>query len=227
MLLSIHVPKAAGNSFREALMRRFGDRVMLDYGDWAGFDLPWVNERRRLREEAMRARRDELAEKYDVIHGHFIADKYAGLFPVEDYSAFFRDPYQQAIAHYHFLARNPQREHPEAKIFHESKMSLMEYLEWEAFRNHQTQFLGSLSIDDLAFVGLSDNYPQSLELFRNIFGHDLGPEIFENVNNERSGAGYEVTDEVRAAVQKYRGADIELYERAKEIFARQLSRIAV
>lgn len=227
MLLSIHVPKAAGNSFREALMRRFGDRVMLDYGDWAGFNTPEVNERRLGRETAMRARRDELAQKYDVIHGHFIADKYAGLFPVEEYSAFFRDPYQQAIAHYHFLERNPQREHPEAKIFHASKMDIMQYLEWDAFRDHQTQFLGKLSIDDLAFVGLSDEYPRSLEMFAAIFGHDLGPEIFENVNNERSAQGYPVTNEVRAAVDKYRAADVELYKRAKEIFAEQSRRIAV
>ncbi|MEO9169944.1 MAG: hypothetical protein ABI278_02090 [Candidatus Aquilonibacter sp.] len=227
MLLSIHVPKAAGNSFREALMRRFGDRVMLDYGDWAGFNTPEVNERRRGREDAMRARKDELAQKYDVIHGHFIADKYDGLFPIQEYSAFFRDPYQQVLAHYHFLARNPQREHPEARMFHEQKMSVLEYIEWGAFRDHQSQFLGKLSIDDLAFVGLSSEYPRSLEMFAAIFGHDLGPEIFENVNNERTAEGYPVTDAVRAAVQKYRAADLELYARAQEIFARQSRRIAV
>ncbi|MDQ2866647.1 MAG: hypothetical protein M3R51_10520, partial [Candidatus Eremiobacteraeota bacterium] len=106
-------------------------------------------------------------------------------------------------------------------------MSLMDYLEWDAFYNHQSQFLGSLSIDDLTFVGLSDRYPESLEMFRAAFGHDLGPEIFENVNNERSSEGYAVTDDVRAAVQKHRGQDVELYERAKEIFERQLRRITV
>ena len=224
MLLSIHVPKAAGNSFREALHAAFGDRFMKDYGDWAGFNVPEANSRRALREQAMRARRDELAAKYDVIHGHFIADKYKGLFPEEQYIAFFRDPYQQALAHYYFLERNPQREHPEEKIFHEAKMGILDYLEWEAFRDHQTQFLGSLSVDDLAFVGLTEDYGKSLELFKQRFGIDLGSERFENVNNEREGSGYEVTPEVREAVKKYRAADIETYERAKEIFERQALR---
>ncbi|MHB8355071.1 MAG: hypothetical protein ACYDDQ_00060 [Vulcanimicrobiaceae bacterium] len=220
MILSIHVPKAAGNSFREALVNSFGDRFMKDYGDWAGFDEPQANARRALREQAARARRDELAKDYDVIHGHFVADKYRGLFAQEQFIAFFRDPFQQAQAHYYFLLRNPQREHPEEKIFHDAKMSLLEYLEWDAFRNHQTQFLGSLPIESLAFVGLAEEYAKSLEIFKTMFGRDLGPPRFLNVNGNR-GAEYPVDPAVRAALEKYRAADIELYAKAKELFRRQ------
>lgn len=227
MLLSIHVPKAAGNSFREALLRKFGPAVLTDYGDWAGFNVPEVNARRKERERAMRARREELLEKYTVIHGHFIADKYLDLFPVQQFCAFFRDPYQQVMAHYYFLKRNPQRQHPEARIFHENDMSLMEYIEWEAFHDHQTQFLGSLTIDDLDFVGLSDHYAESLEMFKLIFGHDLGEEIFENVNTERATLEYVVEPGVRKAIERYRAADIELYRRSREAFARQRSRALV
>ncbi|GAC1658857.1 MAG: hypothetical protein NVS9B12_11510 [Vulcanimicrobiaceae bacterium] len=207
-------------------MSRFGERILLDYGDWAGFDVPEANVRRILRTDAMRARHEELRAKYDVIHGHFIADKYIGLFPVEDFVAFFRDPYQQVLAHYHFLRRNPQREHPEVKIFHEAKMSVLEYIEWSAFHDHQTQFLGSLSIDDLAFVGLSSQYAKSLELFKMVFGYDLGKERFENVNTELKNGEYHVDSDVRAAVKKYRAADLELYARAVEIFDRQTSTVA-
>jgi hypothetical protein len=221
MILSIHVPKAAGNSFRESLMAVFGERIMRDYGDWAGFNTPEANQRRAEREQSMRARRDELAEQYDAIHGHFVADKYRGLFENEQFLAFFRNPYQQAVAHYYFLQRNPQRTHPEAKIFHEAKMSLPEYLEWDAFRDHQSQFLGSLSIDDLAFVGLAERYGESLVLFRQRFGYDLGPPRFENVNTEQDGAEYVIDNDCRKAIEKYRAADFELYARATEAFARQ------
>jgi hypothetical protein len=226
MLLSIHVPKAAGNSFRESLLRKFGNRALTDYGDWAGFNVPEAIERRKAREAEARSHRDELLAKYDVIHGHFIADKYLGLFPSEEFIAFFRDPYQQAIAHYYFIKRNPQREHPESKIFHDANMSLLDYLEWDAFRDHQTQFLGSLKIEDLSFVGLSDEYARSLEMFREILGHDLGEELFENVNDDRNG-DYAVDPEVRRAIEKNRAADIELYRRARELFDRQKRRLAV
>jgi hypothetical protein len=206
------------------LHAKFGDRMMRDYGDWAGFDVPEANARRFERTTAMRCRRDELHEKYDVIHGHFVADKYRGLFPREDYVAFFRDPYQQALAHYYFLQRNPQRDHPEEKIFHEAKMTLHDYLRWEAFYNHQSQYLGSLSIDDFAFVGLSSQFGESVTRFAEMFDCDLGGEVFANVNENRRGAEYEIDEDVRRAVEKYRSADIELYRRAKEIFAKQKSK---
>ena len=89
-------------------------------------------------------RRDEILQKFDIIHGHFVADKYLGLFPKEDFVAFFRDPYQQALSHYCFLLRNPQREHLEEKMFHEAKMTLHDYLRWDAFHDHQSQYLGSV-----------------------------------------------------------------------------------
>ena len=227
MLLSIHVPKTAGNSFRESLKARFGDRMMGDYGDWAGFDEPEANARRELRVAAMRSRRTELIEKYDVIHGHFVADKYLGLFPRPEFMAFFREPHQQVLAHYYFLLRNPQRNHPEETIFHANKMSLMDYIEWDAFRNHQSQYLGSLSVDDLSMVGLSCQYRRSLDHFKAIFGYDLGEERFLNVNTELKKSEYEVTPEARKAIAKYRAQDIELYRRAEEMFDQQERLIAL
>jgi hypothetical protein len=220
MILSIHVPKTAGNSLRESLAATYGDRMMRDYGDWAGCDVPEANERRASRTVAMRARAAELQSKYDVIHGHFIADKYLGLFPSAEFVAFFRDPYQQAVAHYHFLVRNPERDHIEERILHERKMSLHDYLEWDAFHNQQSQYLGSLSIDDFTMVGLSSEFTQSLAMFGAIFGANLGEERFANVNEDRTGA-YPISRDVKKLVETYRAADIELYRRAVEIFRRQ------
>jgi hypothetical protein len=139
--------------------------------------------------------------------------------------AFFRDPYQQALAHYHFLVRNPQRDHIEERILHERKMSLHDYLEWDAFHNQQSQYLGSLSIDDFTMVGLSSEFSQSLAMFGAIFGTDLGEERFANVNEDRAGA-YPIARDVKKLVEKYRAADIELYRRAVEIFKRQSTLLA-
>ncbi len=200
--------------------------MLSDYGDWAGCDIPQAQARRAERTAEMRARGPELARSFDIIHGHFIADKYDGLFAKPEYVAFFRDPYQQAIAHYYFLLRNPERPHPEERIFHEEKMTLLDYLEWPAFRDHQTQFLGSRTIEDLSMVGISSAFPQSLAMFGAIFGVDLGEERFFNVNAERRGP-YEITGAVKKAIETYRAADIELYRKAVEIFRKQAISVAV
>jgi hypothetical protein len=225
MILSVHVPKTAGNSFRECLAARFGDRLMTDYGDWAGCDMPQTNLHRAIRTAAMRRRGPELLEKYDIIHGHFVADKFAGLFPNTKYVAFFRDPYQQAVAHYHFLRQNPQRPHPEERILHERKMTLHDYLEWDAFHNQQSQYLGTMSIDDFDMVGLSHRFPESLEMFGAIFGIRLGEQRFANVNTEARGP-YDISPDVKRAIDTYRAQDIELYRRAVERFERQADAVA-
>ncbi|MGB6986967.1 MAG: hypothetical protein WBD74_13435 [Candidatus Aquilonibacter sp.] len=204
------------------MLHAFGSRLMKDYGDWAGFDTPEVISRRKRREGEMRLRADELEASFDIIHGHFIADKYLGLFKGEEFIAFFRDPFQQAVSHYYFIKRNPQREHPETKIFHDANMSLMEYLEWPVFYNQQTQFLGSLDLDDLAFVGICEHYRQSLNLFSQYFGVDLGEERFENVNHQRRTIDYVASRDVRRAIERTRPRDIELYRRACERFAGQI-----
>ena len=227
MILSVHVAKAAGNSFRELLLAEYGDRIMLDYGDWAGFDTPEARERRTARTAAMRARGAELQGRYDIIHGHFQADKYLGLFPQSEYVALFRDPYQQSVAHYYFLLRNPQRDHPEERIFHEAKMELQDYLEWSAFYNHQSQYLGSVTVDDLAMAGVSEQFDRSVALFNALFKSHLRGVRFENVNPEREGSEYEISVDVRKAVDKYRAADVELYRRAKEKFEKMADRAGV
>jgi hypothetical protein len=227
VILSVHVAKAAGNSFGQSLENTFGPRLFKDYGDWAGFDHPEAHQRRLARTAEMRNRRDELLEKYDIIHGHFVADKYLGLFPSSEFVAFFRDPYQQAVAHYYFLKRNPQRDHLEERIFHEANMTLFDYLEWDAFRNHQSQYLGSVAIDEFSMVGLSREFARGLALFKAIHKRDLGGETFANVNTERTAPEYPIDPDIKRAVEKQRGADLELYRRAEEIFARLASRYCV
>lgn len=89
MIVSIHIPKTAGTTFRELLYRDFGERLFQDYGDLAGYRSPEADALRARRKLEIRARRDELMRNFDVIHGHFIADKYIGLFPKSDFVAFF------------------------------------------------------------------------------------------------------------------------------------------
>ena len=212
---------------RELLHVEYGERFMGDYGDWSGFDTPEANARRALRTAAMRARSVELETKYDVIHGHFHADKYAGLFRTQEYVAFFREPYQQALAHYFFLLRNPERDHPEERIFHENRMTLLDYLQWDAFYNQQSQYLAGMPLDDFTMVGLSNQFARGLKLFNATFGSSLGPERFVNVNTHRKNPDYEIEPEARKAVEKYRPGDIELYRQAEELFERQARKTGV
>jgi hypothetical protein len=180
----------------------------------------------------MRARRDELVENYDVIHGHFCADKYIGLFPQADFITFFRDPAQQTISHWRWQSALTDRTsdvnkevHAEVRYWQELQPTVEEHLKWPFYRDHQSQFLGSLKVEDLAFVGLYEEYDKSIELFNARFGRHLKPRVASVTQRER--VPFEVSPDVRRLVDKYRAEDVEIYARAKELFDRQCSLVAV
>jgi hypothetical protein len=222
VIVSIHIAKTAGTTFGRLLQIEFGDRLLLDYGDWVGFNSSEAIARRRQRAAETRTRRAELTTAYGVIHGHFVADKYLGLFPSTDWVAFFRDPYQQAISTYQYLLNNPQIEHPGVCRFHQVKPSLSDFCRETA--DPQTGFLGSLSVAQLTMIGIAEEFPRSVLLFNKIFGRRLSPGIALNVNHERPVTGYELAADTQRAIGSYRGADIALYREARERFIRLLQK---
>ena len=191
----------------------------MDYGDWVGVDTPKALARRKRRTEEMRARRDELLRDYDVIHGHFIADKYTRLFPTTEFAAFFRDPYQQSISNYEFILRHPDIDHPAVKLVHETRMTLLEFI--AAFPDIQTRYLGCVAVEDFAMTGLFEQYERSVALFEAVFGRKLVPETSrQNVNPDRQGNAYPIDEAVRKAVDVHRAGDLDAYRRAQGRFAR-------
>jgi hypothetical protein len=226
MIISIHIPKTAGTTFLRRLQASFGPRLLCDYGDWVGIDTPEANKRRTIRTAEMRVRRDELMRDYDVIHGHFIADKYAGLFPVTSFAAFFRDPYQQAISNYQYLLRHPEIDHPGVKAFHKIRPSLLEFVAMTP--DAQSTYLGQMVLDDLAMVGLTEQYERSVALFESVIGRKLSPVASrENINMDRTGDAYVIDPSVRKAVNLHHAADVELYARARERFGLLIARYDV
>jgi hypothetical protein len=170
----------------------------------------------------MRARRDELLEKFDVIHGHFVPEKFAGLFPATDYVAFFRDPFQQAVSHYEFLRRLPDIDHPVVREFRAAGMTLQDFIAWDAVGNPQTQLVGGFSPEDFTMVGLTEEYERSIALFNVMFGRNL-VNASENANPSRDASGYAIDADLRKLIARHREQDIDLYRRAQARFTRLTS----
>jgi hypothetical protein len=226
MILSLHIPKTGGVSFRLWLETFYGARMLADYGDWPGFNTPEMNARRLARMAAMRARRDELLRDFEIIHGHFLLEKYVGLFPSSDVVAFFRDPYQQAVSQYEFLTRQSDGDNLVVRRFHELRPTLPEFI--ALMPNPQSLYLSGSAVEDLAMVGLTEQYERGVALFVAVFGCKLPPETERrNVNPNRRGETYEINREVRTAVNFHSEADIELYRRARERFARLCARFDI
>jgi hypothetical protein len=211
------------------LRQEYGERLFLDYGDWVGVNSPEAIARREQRATSMRRRRDELLERYDVIHGHFMAEKYVGLFPQPRFVAFFRDPYQQTISNYYFLSRHPEAgdRYPAVKAFHEARMTLHEYVTWKEVRSPQADTVTGLCVNDIAVVGVTEEFARGIALFNAVLGSRLAGETRLNANHARERSTYPVPEDLRKLIAANRERDIELYSLAKERFNRLAARYGV
>jgi hypothetical protein len=226
MIVSVHIPKTAGTSFHYDLAQVFGARLLDDYGDWPETTTREAAAHKERRRAEMLADVETIVERYDAIHGHFVARKYAGVFPVTSLVTMVRDPYQHAVSTYEHAARETDSPHPSFRVFKEARMTLLDFI--EAFPNHQSLYFGGMSLEDFAMIGVSERYEQSIALFETIFGITLPrARVRQNVNPAKSAAEYPITPEVRRAVERNRAEDIALYRHACESFAKRCSKHGV
>jgi hypothetical protein len=220
MIISVHMPKTGGETFGHALEAAFGPRLLRDYGDRVGFVSDDITAHRRKRAQAMLAERDEIERSYDIIHGHFVADKYRGIFRAEQYVAFFRNPAQQAISHYRYLRRVPLRKDPTIADVQGAGVTFVDFLKRETVTNSLTEMVGSVPLEHFAMVAVSEEFDRGVALFNATFGCNLETGERANVDPERAGRLHILEPWERRAVQAHRRADVELYARAKEMFDR-------
>lgn len=219
MIISVHIPKTAGTSFRISLAQAIGSRLHLDYGDWLELRTTEVQAHNARRREQALAKARDLETAHDIIHGHFSATKYDGVFAQIHLVTFLRDPVQQTISAFYEAQRSKRAPHPAIAMVHEAGMGLAEFA--EAFPNHQSLYLAGLDIQAFDMVGITEDYPRSVAMFRDRFRVDVSGNGRENVNPAAQG-GYQIDQSMRRAIERTREIDIELYRRACERFADEI-----
>ena len=220
MIISLHMPKTGGETFKLALENTFGPRMRSDYGDMVGFVSDDIFRHREKRAVAMLEERDEIERNHDIIHGHFIADKYRGLFRTEQYVAFFRHPMQQAISLYKYLQRQPLRKNPTIRDVQGSDVTFLDFLERKTVTNSQSELVGAVPLESFAMVAVAEEFERGVALFNATFGCNVDIKESVNVDPETAGRKHTLSPEEREAVREHRAADIELYQQAKRMFNR-------
>ncbi len=219
MLISVHVPKTAGTTFRRDLTDALGGRVLWDYGDAPEVDDPALREHERKRRDHLIADRERLTRDYDAIHGHFRADKYRDAFPDAKLIAFLRDPYRHALSSHAHAARAASP-HPAHHIFLERELSVAELV--ETFPDHQTLYLGGIPLDGFAAIGIAERYEESIAVLERILGISFARGLPPLNGSPQPSDGYEISADLRAAVDTFRIRDLENYRLADERLTQML-----
>ncbi|HEY7002114.1 MAG TPA: sulfotransferase family 2 domain-containing protein [Candidatus Udaeobacter sp.] len=213
LIISIHIPKTGGTTFVEALRKCAQEVFYLDYGAE-----PLAPTALFRRGELMTAPFEsiisdlELLPGRSVIHGHFPVKKYRDLFPNAVYVTWLRDPVERVISNYLYWQRSdiPGDRRWEQVTTH--NMSLEQFAELEFARNLQEAFLSSLAVEQFDFIGITEEFDRSLELFRRLFCPDIRLDAtIQNDNPNRRGKFYDMDSEVRKKIRLLNERDVHLY----------------
>jgi len=218
-LISIHIPKTAGTSFRNTLKGVYGQEavVRLDIE----LEVPVV----KVNEEPYDER--QVPSWAKVVHGHFTYPLLKQHFDLPERQipiiTWVRDPVERVISNYYYLSKRLAEELDEPSkglnILIKMERKLMEYARDPLNCNRLTKYLQGVPLEKFHFVGIQDHYSEDLNHLAKI----LDWQNFNEFIHNRTGKAYDqVSDEQRDEIRALNDEDVRLYERALELREKRL-----
>lgn len=220
-LISIHIPKTAGTSFRNTLKSVYGNEAVVR------LDIELEKPEVRVNEQPYDQR--QLPPWTRVAHGHFaypLLQKHFDL-PQRDIPliTWLRDPVERVISNYYYLSKRLAEELDEPSkglnILLKMERQLMEYARDPLSCNRMSRFLQGVPLEQFQFVGIQDHYSEDLKHLSKILDWPAYDEFVHN----RTGKSYdEVTDQQREEIRALNEEDVRLYERALELREKRIAK---
>ena len=217
-LVSIHIPKTAGTSFRNFLKLNYGEE------NAARFDINVTTKRIDLENREFKDKR--LPSHIRVIHGHFYYSDLIRYIRLKDIPliTWLRDPAERVISNYYYLAGRLKEELEEEKkglnILAKMQRSLIEYARNEISRNRISKFLEGSHPENYKFIGIYEYYNEDIHDLAEILGiQDV--KIFQhNITGEKA----DVDPEVLRQIRELNEEDYTWYRKALELRAQRRSK---
>lgn len=209
-LISQHIPKTAGTSFRLYLKEQFGENNVMR------LDIPILEDVIRINNEVHEGGELPVAVVY---HGHFKCESLKSL--VDNYDdipkiTWLRNPVDRVISNYFYLEERLRDELSERKkglnILSKMQRTLMEYAQAEINRNRISKFIGNMSLDDYDFVGVVEYFEVDMRRLEQIMGWK--EKRLDSVNRTRNKPP--VSEETREAIAQLNTDDMAIYNLAVE-----------
>ena len=217
MLISVHMPKTAGLSFRASLEEHFGEGFRHDYQDYP-LAQPPEERREQARLWGLAARPADFAG-VDCVHGHFLPLKYLELaraLPCT-FVTWLREPVARLVSHYYYWQRSYDPDSALTSALHrrvvEEEWSLARFCLAPELRNVYSEFLWGFGLERFRFIGITEFFEEDLRYFSQ---QVLGNKIPAHTLNRRSGddGGDPVaalSADMRAEIEAYHAADMAIY----------------
>jgi hypothetical protein len=220
VLVSVHMPKTAGLSFRASLEACFGEGFRHDYQDY-----PLAQEAHLRRRQALDWGRAAQAADFagvTCVHGHFLPLKYLELartLPCT-FVTWLREPVARLVSHYDYWQRayDPASDltSPLHRRVIEEGWSLQRFCLAPELRNVYSEFLWGFPLGRLDFIGITEFFADDLRYFSQ---RVLGNKLQAHTLNRRAATGEGepqalLNAAARAEIEAWHAADMALYRQA-------------
>ena len=210
-LVSLHIPKTAGTSFRHILYQVYGEKRV------TRLDMPL--QKGGLYINGLEVASQTLPVRTRVIHGHFTPATLFKAFPkVKEVPliTWVRDPVERVISNYYYLEKRLREELDEEgknlDILSKMQRSLGEYASHEVNRNRMSKFIGSTPLERFDFIGVVERMESDLERLSQL----LSWKDHSAVRHNTTGTKRTVDPRVRERIRDLNLEDVRIYDEVLE-----------
>lgn len=220
LVVSLHMPKTAGNSFLATLDDHFGRGLHRDYADYPLHVAPQERHRQAL-QGALSLTQPDYKDTL-CVHGHFLPVKYLLLADQRPcvFATWLREPIARLVSHYHYWNDVYDPDSADIKLLHrrvvEEKWSLQRFCLSPELRNVYSQLLWGFPLERFDFIGITENYENDLHAFSSTYLGKKAPAhaLNRRQSAESTDASSELTGSLRHDIEQWHAADMALYQRA-------------
>lgn len=221
----VHIPKTAGSSFRSMLYQQFQQDLIYPNLN----DIKNNNGLYPLQKDVLNLMSGG-SHQFQFLMGHYPFSIGKSLPKKPKYIVFLRDPVKRAISHLYHLKRHGKEEFKKASLY-----EIAQAANWQ-INNLQVRYMGDKNfqpgklyaentvlgtkalkqakknIDKCHFVGLTEDFSNSVKRLEKMFDWNLGKTLKQNVAPRRH---RKVPKDLYEEIKALNQLDIELYEYAK------------
>lgn len=195
MIISVHIPRTAGTSFRELLAEKFGTRLLHHYYHLMDHQMLPI---------------EAVSQDAECIHGHFPATFFRTAFPHAALVTWVRRPLDRLISEYRFLTVSPDENNVLSQMI-QNGASIVEFAEHPANANRMVSYMNGVPLASFAFVGISEFYNEELDRLERLTGMRLRKH--HRVNSGPSSVNEVLSEKEAEYIRSLNTLDEHLYDR--------------